>query len=119
MELLLFTGRKLKKWMKSLFRFIFLEFKNILLTRIFVFSYLYEIVVFLGYGISNTSEPIFAHTAKKPPFLINPENLGADSPGKVYTVGIRVKSDKVIISHLFYIREEILNNSLFILGFLF
>lgn len=69
------------------------------------FRFVYELVVHSGKFLNDTTTPIVRVTAKSPPILINPEDLGGSTAaGKLFTVGIRLKSTKVCtVFALFYI----------------
>lgn len=58
--------------------------------------YEYELVIVRGLFLNDTSPPVIRRTAKEPPILVNPEDLGGEnSAGQVYTMGVRLKSKQV------------------------
>lgn len=55
-------------------------------------------VVMPGMGMNESITPILVIEAKIPPIFVNPSDLGgAESAGKVFTMGVRIKTENVCI----------------------
>lgn len=60
----------------------------------------YEIVVYPGTELNQTGVEVAILQTTKPPILIHPSHLGGDSArGKTFTVGIRMKTERVRDTH--------------------
>lgn len=56
----------------------------------------YEVCVYEGKGLGLPGGELTVLNAKEPPQLIHPTNLGgADASGKIFTVGVRIKTNRV------------------------
>lgn len=63
---------------------------------IFFRRYEYELIVVSGQVLNDTVTPVIRKRVKEPPVLINPEDLGGNvAAGKIFTMGIRLRSEKV------------------------
>lgn len=79
--------------------YVFLnKFKTNLKLLFFSFRFTYQLVVVSGMEMNDSMTPILTAEAKTPPIFVNPFDLGGtESAGKIFTMGVRVKTDKVNI----------------------
>lgn len=52
-------------------------------------------MVYRGQEINASSVPIVILEANAPPIIVNPEHFGEDGAGKIYTMAIRLKTQRV------------------------
>lgn len=62
-------------------------------------SFVYQLVVYPGMEINASSVPIATLEATLPPIILNQDVLGEESAGKVYTMAIRIKTNRVSVSN--------------------
>lgn len=61
-----------------------------------MFRFVYELVVMKGNEMNESMKPVFTREATVPPIMFNPSDLGGEETGgQVFTMGVRVKSNKV------------------------
>lgn len=71
-----------------------------------IFRFIYQLVVVDGVEMNQNLTPVIVMEAKQPPLFLNPSDLGgSETSGHVYTMGVRLKSEKVyniriITSHI-------------------
>lgn len=59
-------------------------------------KYTYQLVVLAGMDMNDSVTPLLTIDAQDPPIFVNPIDLGgADAAGKIFTMGVRIKSDQV------------------------
>lgn len=63
------------------------------------YRYEYELLVYQGVELKDSSTPIIRRTAKEPPITLNPDELGGEpAAGKKFTMGVRLKSPEVSVN---------------------
>lgn len=59
------------------------------------FRFDYQLVAYLGQEINVSEKPLFTINASVPPIVVNPEHFGEDGASKVYTMAVRLRTQKV------------------------
>jgi hypothetical protein len=62
------------------------------------YRFIYQAVVLPGHAANNKNAPLVIIDGTTPPILVNPDRLGgADAVGKVFTIGVRLKTLQVSV----------------------